>query len=285
TVRRIWDANLLAKLNPGGKLIRDDLKSLSNLKETIAKMVSNVKHLRSSDDTIRNKYIKYVQDVLENIGIPLNRYIDIDGNIVSDSFNYYIDGNQPEVQSKDYQSGKISRLVSALDYMSDLVLNANYLNKGGEIFSSQTAFRELAEAEVFFTGNDLDSSIHTSKGSRYLYSNRSHISKEIQNFKDNPYLLLQRADEGAFYKGSRIINTLRTVMNPYRLEGVTDAEYDAMRFKEGKEYLNSLNVEIFESMYLGNDSSMFTDSKDIVHIDSTVSSINNALMFNLKGKR
>lgn len=284
-VRRIWDANLLMKINPNNTPIKTNSTTLKKFKEGISNLNKRSKYLESSDDSIRDNIVNYLQDFLENIGIPLNRYVDIYGNIVSDVFNYYIDGNQPEVQSREFQNIRMFNLISALNYMSNLVLNANYLNKGGEIFSTQSAFRELAEAEVFFTGNDLDSSIHTSKGSRYLYSNRSHISKEIQNFKDNPYLLLQRADEGAFYKGSRIINTLRNVMNPYRLEGVTDAEYDAMRFKEGKEYLNSLNVEIFESMYLGNDSSMFTDSKDIVHIDTTVSSINNALMFNIKGKR
>lgn len=187
-----------------------------------------------------NKYLEDTRDLLKMIGVV----------ITEQGLNYYLGDNK--------NNGLSKLLLNTSRGITTQLEDVTAPN----IFTSQSIFKELAEAEAFFMQEGSDASIFTLGKTKWMYSNPSYLERRVKGWQKNIELLRQHYESSPFYKGS-------TYMAYYL---------------KNPEKLQEIEVGVFNSVQRKGDSINASDTKNLSYTDALVDYTNKLLAFK-KGQK
>ena len=209
------------------------------------------------------KTIKRTKDLKGTIATLRKDLKDIGVSTTEEGFDYFLTGRTGEEASFEDKITTIYDLYNDIKY----AIQSAKKNKEDNLFLTQSVFKEIAEAEAFFLDEMSDASIFTVGKTKWAYSNPSYLGMKIEQWKKNPYQLLNH------YK-STPYNFYSVYMN-YLL--ALDYEGNISDIELAKSRLQKMQLFVFNSLQLEGDASNAVDNNDVSYKDSLVDYINKIL--------
>lgn len=223
------------------KTFNDKVTSFSSKLKTIKR----TKNIEGAVSTLRND--------LKSIGV----------STTEQGFNYFLTGLTGEEASIDDKLTTIYKVYNDIKF----ALKAAHKSKDENLFLTQAVFKDIAEAEAFFLDEMSDASIFTVGKTKWAYSNPSYLGMKIEQWKRNPYQLLNHYKATPYNFNSIYISHLLTLDND---GNITDLEVAKAR-------LQQMQLYVFNSLQIEGDATNAVDNNDVSYKDSLVDYINKIL--------
>jgi hypothetical protein len=265
-----------------GNNFKTDFVTVSGNKLTISP--EDKKVLKSYSDKL-NK-INVSNENAINDFITILRDIGVESTI--EGFNHYLDdlkliGNDPEIANKIF-----NKTITGLKYFFKSIED-NKVSNLEEVFNSQTIFKNLAKAEVFYMAENADFSVFTGGKQKWTFSYPSFLSNTIEAWKKDRNILLNHYQASEFNSGSYKMKYLLALGDTYEVDELSSEEsQENARIEESKKRIDSLSLGSFNVFQEEKENS--TESANVKEINEsqyildnvnkTVAFINGGLTYN-----
>jgi hypothetical protein len=224
----------------------------------------NKKVLKSYSDKL-NK-INVLQETAVNDFIEILRDLGVESTI--QGFNHYLDdlkliGNDPEISNKIF-----NKTITGLKYFFKSIED-NKISNLDEAFNTQTIFKNLARAEVFYMAENADFSVFTGGKQKWTFSYPSFLSNTIEAWKKDRNILLNHYQASEYNSGSYKMKYLLAFGDTYEVDELTLPEaQEAARVEESKKRINDISLGSFN---------VFQEEKETTTESANVKEINENL--------
>ena len=176
----------------------------ANFATTHTEITNLVKSFQSSMGKITtekqfNEFKAATERILEGLGIKFT----------TKGFEFLLNNLSLDEKSFTQRKEKLKDTLVGMAYAAYAAKEANESNFN--VFTNQNIFRQLAEAEAFFMEESSDSSIFTMNKTKWAYSNPTHLSLRIEEWKKNPELLLAHYKSTIFNANSKYMEHFLTL--------------------------------------------------------------------------
>jgi len=203
-------------------------------KITTEKINNIIARINAAEQDLRTNEVdlETLDKILKEVGISVS----------NEAINFYLSANE----------GRVSKAISLYD---GLKRSLKLQNKEVNIFKDQSVFRELAEAESFYSIEGTDAAIRTGAKNKWVYSYPSYIGKKLLKWKADHESFQQHQDSSAWTRGSYLMDL----------------------FYERPDLVQNIELGMFDSVNI-------TDHLDIAPIDILSDYANKILKFKTGGK-
>ena len=282
SVKNNWFYNFKENFaNPDGTYSVDNAK-FEKITKDINFLIANQNRLTISEGAYRNEFLRDVMRLLEDLGIDLDIHEAPDGTIRSSRFEHFMDNLQPTKQSDAVRNASITKLLTSLNFLNTQSFTEARLNSQENVFNDQTVFNDLAKSELFFSGDNSDSSIFAGEKTKYIYSYRNHLSNQLTSFQNNPLLLTDKMKAGSFYEGSGFMNAVLGKMNLKKQKDESDEAFNTRKIEAAQNLLNQFKITTFNTFQREGEALNSVDAKSISLLDLTSDTINKSLAYRKK---
>jgi len=257
----------------------EDLETkLNSLKEEFDKANKhyNIDTIKTDEFTEKfERSAMLLEDILNSLGVEIQ----------PNAFIYYmshINGDSLNASKKDYVNTLSSVIFKFKNLTRDLKTSrVNVKNYNPILDNKSILFNKLAQAEAFYNEDLTDTNVLANNKMYWAFSNPSHISKTINNYKNNPDTLRdvqkQTINNHSVW-ATKLLGEEKTSSNTYKYD-------EAVRKTESAKNLKGLKLQLFTSYQEDNKSSEGVSNSEISETDQIVDEINKVERANIRNKQ